>query len=87
MTNEFIAEEFKGYSTFVEIDSPLLRAYNQYTVLSNMRENRLYQLMTEYIDKIGDEARLGLMVITEYIKAKGLEETKRELQVNGVFIG
>lgn len=83
--NEFIAEEFKGYSTFIEIDNPMLKAYNQYNVLSNMRENKLFQLMEDYLGYIGNEARMGLYIITEYIRAKGVEETRRELISEGVF--
>jgi len=83
--NELIAEEFKGYSTFIEINNPMLKAYNQYNVLSNMRENKLFQLMEDYLAHIGNEARMGLYIITEYIRAKGIEETKRELISEGVF--
>lgn len=85
--NELIAEEFKGYSTFVEVENKMLKAYNQYNVLSNMREAKLFQLMEDYLAHIGNEARIGLYVITEYIRAKGIEETRRELISNGVAIG
>jgi hypothetical protein len=85
--NEFIVEEFKGYSTFVEITNPMLKAYNQYNVLSNMREAKLFQLMEDYLANLTQEARVGLYIITEYIRAKGIEETKRELIANGVAIG
>lgn len=87
MTTEFIAEEFKGYSLFVEIEEPMLKAYNQWTVLNNMRENKLFQLMEDYINKLKNSDKIGLMVIAEYITAKGLEETKRELTFNGAFSG
>lgn len=83
--NELIAEEFKGYSTFIEINNPMLKACNQYNVLSNMRENKLFQLMEDYLAYIGHEARMGLYIITEYIRAKGVEETRRELIKEGVF--
>lgn len=83
--NELIVEEFKGYSTFVEVENKMLKAYNQYNVLSNMREAKLFQLMEDYLAYIGNEARIGLYVITEYIRAKGIEETKRELIKEGVF--
>lgn len=78
-----IAESFKGYSTFIEVGNKTLRAYNQWSVLASMRENKLFQLMEDYIQHISKEDRLGLMVMSEYIKAKGLEETKRELVYSG----
>jgi hypothetical protein len=80
-----IAETFKGYSTFIEVENRMLRAYNQWSVLSNMKESKLYQFMEDYINKLSKEDRLGLHIISEYIKAKGLEETKRELISEGVF--
>lgn len=82
-----IAEEFKGYSTFVEIDNRMLRAFNQWNVLSNMKENKLFQLMEDYINNLKASDRVGLMIVTEYIRAKGLEETRRELIKEGVFVG
>ena len=80
-----IAEEFKGYSTFVEVDNRMLRAFNQWNVLSNMKENKLFQLMEDYINNLKKSDRVGLMIVTEYIRAKGLEETRRELIKEGAF--
>lgn len=82
--NELIVEEFKGYSTFVEITNRMLRAYNQYNVLVNMHENKLDELGKEYIANLPQLDRVGLAIITKYIQAHGLEETKRELLSNGV---
>lgn len=81
----YIAEDFKGYSTFIEVENKMLRAYNQWNVLANMKESKLFQLMEEYIDKLSAKDKLGLMIISEYIKAKGLPETRRELLKEGVF--
>lgn len=80
-----IAENFKGYSTFIEVENKMLRAYNQWNILSNMKESKLFQLMEEYIDFLSDKDKLGVMIISEYIKAKGLDETRRELLKEGVF--
>ena len=76
---DYIVEEFKGYSTFVEIEAPMLKAYNQYITLSNMRESKLLQLSEDYYNNLKNSDKLGLMFISEYIREKGLEETKREL--------
>jgi hypothetical protein len=43
--------------------------------------------MEDYINKLKNSDKIGLMVIAEYITAKGLEETKRELTFNGAFSG
>lgn len=82
-----IAEEFKGYSTFVEIENKMLKAYNQWNVLSNMKENKLFVLMEEYLAYLPKIDKLALGIITTYIQMKGLDETKRELITEGVFIG
>lgn len=85
--NELIAEEHMGYSLFVEVENRMLKAFNQWNVLSNMRENNLLGVMESYINKLSKEDQLGLAIITEYIRQKGLEETRRELTVEGVYVG
>lgn len=77
-----IAEQHKGYSTFGEVGNKTLRAYNQYNVLCNMHENGLDALGTEYIETLPVEDRYRLMMMVQYIKMKGLEETKREIFFN-----
>lgn len=72
-------EIVKGYSTFQEIENNMLRAYNQYNVLTNLRENKLLGVMEEYINSLSKTDRIGLALIVEYINAKGIEETKREI--------
>lgn len=79
MNNDAIVQEFKGYSTFVEIESTTMRSYNQWTVLNNMKENKLFQLMEEYVNNLPKSDQFALLITSEYIKAKGLEEVKREL--------
>lgn len=81
MTTDVIAEEFKGYSTFTEITDRMLRAYNQWNVLSNMRENDLNTLGQEYIANLPKADKVGLAIITMYIQKNGLEETKREILI------
>lgn len=79
MNNDAIVQEFKGYSTFVEIESPLLRSFNQWQLLNNLKENKLFQLMEEYVNNLPKSDQFALLITSEYIKEKGLEETKREL--------
>lgn len=72
-------DEHKGYSLFSDVENKTLRAYNQYNILSNMHENKLDALGTEYINALPLEDRYRLMMMVQYIKLKGLEETKREI--------
>lgn len=85
MTTDVIAEDFKGYSTFTEIKNRTLRAFNQWNVLASMNENNLKELGVEYINHLPQTDRVGLAIITQYIRTKGLEETKRELIAEGHF--
>lgn len=85
MNNELIVEEFKGYSTFTEVSNRMLRAYNQWNVLTNMHENGLDALGEEYIANLPKMDKVGLAIIINYIRNKGLEETKRELISSGVM--
>lgn len=84
---DVIAEDYKGYSTFVEVKDVTLRAFNQWNILSNMRENKLFQLMEDYISNLPKTDRVGLLIVSEYISKKGLEETKRELISSGKLNG
>ena len=85
LTTDIIKNEFKGYSTFVEVANPTLKAYNQWSVLSNLKEARLFQLMEDYLDNLPRSDVLGIQIISEYINHHGLDETRRELTFNGVF--
>jgi hypothetical protein len=89
MTNEpnVIAESFKGYSTFIEVENVLLRAYNQYMTLRNLVENKLFQLSEDYYLNLSTGDRLRLLVIKESFAIKGEAETKRQLIREGVFLG
>lgn len=84
---DVIAEEYKGYSTFAEVENLTLRAYNQYMVLRNMGESKLLQLQEEYLNNLNVKDKLRLMAISYFIKQHGVEETQRQLNemvdVNG----
>lgn len=78
-TNEEFAETFKGYSTFTEIDNPILRAFNQWNILSTMTQNGLDAIGLEYIAQLPREHQFSLAEMCQYIKKHGLEETKRSI--------
>jgi hypothetical protein len=81
--SDVIAEEFKGYSTFTEIGNRMLRAFNQWNVLAGMHENKLDHIGVEYINNLPQTDRVSLAIVTQYIRTKGLDETKRELIAEG----
>lgn len=81
--SDVIVNEFKGYSLFSEIENKMLRAYNQWNVMSNLVQNKLTDIADGYLAALPDEDRVGLSIITTYIKMKGLEETKREIIAEG----
>jgi hypothetical protein len=81
--SDVIVNEFKGYSLFSEIENKMLRAYNQWNVISNLTQNGLAELAEGYINTLPQEDKVGLTIITTYIKMKGLEETKREIIAEG----
>lgn len=83
MKNEF-ATEVRGFSTFQDIDHRMLRAWNQYNVLTNMHKNNMDAVGEEYLEALSQGDRLTLYVIVEYVKAKGYEETKREIISNNI---
>lgn len=78
------ATDVHGYSTFQDIDNVMLRAWNQYNVLSNLNEAGLLGVGHSYIEALTKTDRLALYVMVEYIKEKGLENTKREIIYEGV---
>jgi len=79
MTNDNYATEVSGYSTFQDIEHKMLRAWNQYNVMSNLRENKMDGVAMEYLSALPKTDMVGLQIMIEYIKAKGYEETKREI--------
>jgi hypothetical protein len=79
-----IDNEFKGYSLFTEVENKMLRAFNQWNVISNLTQNGLKELGAEYIDQLPQADKVGLTIISTYIKMKGLEETKREIFYTGM---
>ena len=82
--SDVIVNEFKGYSLFSEIENKMLRAYNQWNVISNMTQNGYKELAYDYLNTLPQEDKVGLTIITTYIKMKGLEETKREIISSGM---
>lgn len=74
-----IAEEFKGYSTFIELEDPILRSYNQWTVLYNLKNNKLFQLMEDYLLNLPKEDKAAVGNMGWRIKREGLEEVKRQM--------
>lgn len=77
-TNE-IFNNFKGYSLFTEVEDKIVQAFNRWNILSNLHENNLDHLGLEYIEQLPEYDRMRLALMSEYIKRKGLEETKREV--------
>lgn len=78
------ATEVAGMSTFQDINTPMLRAWNQYNVLTNIKEANLDGVGEKYISSLSKTDRMALIVIIEYVRAKGYEETKREIIANNI---
>lgn len=79
MTNDNVAVEFGGYSTFQDVDDRKLRAWNQYNVLCNLNESKLDDVGAKYISLLTIEDRVALVVIIEYVNIRGYDETKRQV--------
>lgn len=73
------ATEVAGYSTFQDVEQPMLRAWNQYNVLTNLKGASLDDVGLKYLNSLSPRDRMALMVMIEYINVKGVEETKREI--------
>ena len=80
---EFVTE-VHGYSTFQDIENPMLRAWNQYNILCNLNEANLLGIGNSYIEALSKRDRLGLFVMLEYVKEKGVENTRQEIISEGV---
>lgn len=81
MIDEPIAQAHKGYSLFVEVEDKIIQAFNRWNVLSNLTQNNLDHIGLEYLDQLDNTDKMRLALMSEYIKRKGLEETKREIFV------
>lgn len=71
--------DFKGYSTFDEVKSPTLRAWNRLSTIYNMKEQGGNSLALRYAKKFDQASRLQIFILGLEVKEKGFENVRREI--------
>jgi hypothetical protein len=72
--------DFASYSTYTEVKSPILRAWNRLNTIFNMKEllgND--KLAVRYMKKFPREDQLAIWALSARIIQNGYENTRREI--------
>jgi len=79
-TDSIYPGEFNGYSSFDEVASPLLRAWNRLNVVFNMKEIlRNNAMAVNYVKQFDKKDQIAIAVLAAKITKNGYENTRREI--------
>lgn len=65
--------------TFDEIENATLRTWNRCAQAYNLLEDKGEDAVERYMNKFDQRSKKQMLILFEYIKAKGYEATKREV--------
>lgn len=67
---------------FNDVDDLKLRVYNRTVTLFNLSEDFGPVVAEEYLGQFSDKERSQMLVMANYIKHKGADETRKEVMAN-----
>jgi len=70
---------YKGYSLFNDIEDNTLKAYNRAVTMFNINNKFNENMVRGYAEQLSDSDRNKVYAMLQYIKVKGAEVVKREL--------
>ena len=73
------------FNTFSDVKDTTLRAYNRVAMAYNLREDFSVGVMEEYFNMFDEDSKKQMLVIILAIKAKGLDEVKKEVMKQTVL--
>lgn len=65
--------------TFDEIENTTLRTWNRCRMAFNLCEDKGPEASEKYMNKLNPRAKKQMLIMFEYIKAKGYETVKKEV--------
>ena len=71
---------YKGFSLFNEVENVALRTWNRCVVALNINADNGKDLCSQYLNQLDKVSKLQVMAMLQYIKARGAEETLKEIR-------
>ncbi len=71
---------FHGYSFFLEVNDPLLRDWNRFNVMMNIKEKHGNKLSDAYLSKLDRKDLVSLTKLAWKVNAVGYEQFRRDMQ-------
>lgn len=65
--------------TFDDVENTVLRTWNRCAVASNLNDDKGPEAAQAYLERFPQKAQKQVMIMLKYIKARGYEETEREV--------
>lgn len=78
--SERAVSHLAGHSLFNDVEDEQLRAYNRCVTLVNFKEDDSPALAREYFSMIRESDHVAMILMAGYIKAKGFDETLKEIR-------
>ncbi len=78
MTNKR-PSDFKGYSFFDEINSPIVKAWNRLNTIYNMKEQGGSTIATKYAESFDRFERVQIMTLALAVGRDGYENVRRSI--------
>lgn len=69
--------EFKGYSTFDEIQNPIVKAWNRLNTIYNMKEQGGNAIALKYAAKFDKFERIQILTLSLAVAKDGYENVRR----------
>ena len=68
-----------NFRTFDEVENPVLKAFNRVVLLTNITIDFGKEAAVKYGEQFSEGDKKAMYFMSELIKRKGVEETKREI--------
>ena len=78
--NEKKVSHLAGHSLFNDVEDEQMRAFNRCVTMVNLKEEGSEALSKEYFTLITPADHVSMVLMAGYIKAKGFEETLKEIK-------
>ena len=73
---------YKGFSLFTEVDNPILKAWNIYSTMKNIKEIHGSVVMERYFEQIDERTRGSVAIVSGVVHHKGEEYVKRYINIH-----
>lgn len=78
--------EYRGYNLFNDVANSTIRTWNRLNTIFNIKEEHGNAIAVGYTKQLSKEDGASILLMANYVTAKGYENTRREIfkkEVNG----